>query len=191
MNGLARARIQSKEPVATVQKDVQSAVVPPESRASQLPTACRQELTEFVSFAIKPPEFLAGNRVQCRNIVVGGSDVENAVDHERRGLEKTGRGVIFRQRRFPMFPLPDDFQSLDIGCVNISQRGVFCAGLIAPVVEPFNLSRRLCCHQYGTQNAQRGKAEVQPAMTQNGGLTIVHFDYSLYDQRAAFRESIV
>ena len=65
-------------------------------------------MAELVPFTIESPQFLACFGIERRNVVIWRGDVQHAADHERRALEETRYGVVFLERRLPMFPLPGD-----------------------------------------------------------------------------------
>src|SRR5262245_5934961 len=98
--------------MTAVQEDSQLVTVAPEGRATQFPTACRQQLTKLVALAVEPPEFLAGFRIERRNVVVRRRDVQDAVEHQRHRFELAWRRAVLFERHVEMFPLPRDLQAL-------------------------------------------------------------------------------
>ena len=63
----------------------------------------------------------------------------DAVDHQRHGLELSGRGAVIGERRLPVLPLPGRPQPGDVGGVDVGERRVALAALVAAVVQPFDL----------------------------------------------------
>ena len=147
-------------------------------RAAQLVAAAGQHLPELVRLTVEAPQLLAGLGVERRDAVVRRRHVEHAVDHERRGLEVARHGAVLLDRRFPVLPFPRLLQAADVRQVDVGQRGVFRAALVAAVVPPFDLAglvlrprrehghrggddrsdyeQRACAHHAGKRRPYRG-----------------------------------
>ena len=126
--------LQREHAMPAVEEHAEPVAVAPERGTAQLPAARRQDLTELVRLAVEPPQFPAGLGVQRRHAVVGRGDVQHAVDHQRRGLEETGRGAELLERRLPVLPLPGDAEPLDVLRADVGQRRVLRPARIAAVM---------------------------------------------------------
>ena len=140
---LAGGGIQHEQAMPAVEEQAQpAAVVAPHGRAAQFPAAARQHLAQFVGGAIEAPELATGLGVERGNAVVRSRDVEDAVDHQRRGLELAGSGAVVREPGFPVLPLPRRLQPRHVAGVDVGERRVPLPALVAAEIRPLDLARR-------------------------------------------------
>ena len=98
---------------------------------------------------IVDPPSLARRRVDGRDLGERGADIQDAADHERRGLPDPGRRAWACPDDFLVGrpPGPGDLQALEIPRADLGERRVFRAGLVAAVARPFRGRRlHLLCH---------------------------------------------
>ena len=99
-----------------------------------------------VGLRVVHPEGLAGAGVDRRRLIEGGREVEHAVDHQRRRLQAQDRDrpvLVALAERLDIDPLidrlpaPGDAEVFEVGGVDLVQRGVLGAAVVAGVAAPF------------------------------------------------------
>ncbi len=100
--------------------------------------AVREIAIAFVAgnFGIVGPDLIAGERIEGDDAAERSSDVELAVDVERRGFERGGASVL-RLIRVAGAESPGDFERLDVLAVDGGERGKALAAGIVAIGRPF------------------------------------------------------
>ena len=104
-----------------------------------------RRVASLVGLRIVHPERLAGAGIDRRRLVQRGGQVEHAVDHQRRRLQAAdgdGPVVLPSGQRLEVdvavdgLPAPGDAQILEVARVDLIQRGVLGAAVVAGVAAP-------------------------------------------------------
>ena len=90
------------------------------------------------------PPGLACGRVDGRDLGERGADIQDAVDHQRRGLPHPGSqlGIRFRDLLFGGAPRPRDLKAAEIVSADLVDRRILRTGLVAAIAQPFRRCTR-------------------------------------------------
>jgi hypothetical protein len=96
LDRLARLRVEAEQAGPAGDEDAQFAAIAPRRDAAILEPARRSPQAERIPLGVEPPALGAGDRIERRDIAVRRADEQQPVDHQRRRLERGGRGALFR-----------------------------------------------------------------------------------------------
>jgi len=119
------------QPVAAIEEDAFAVPVAPVGDAAMLePGRPGADRSALVGLRIERPEFSARLGIEGRHPRVHRGQVENAIDHDRSGLERTRPRLVFGERSLAGFPRPGDLQLADVVDRDLIGGGVLGVRLI-------------------------------------------------------------
>src|SRR5262249_35809892 len=142
--GTTGTGVEADQTVAAVDEDPQRvavAGVAPGGDASVDEACPVRALASLVRLWMVGPQLAAGLGVERDHAVVRRTDVEHAVDHDRRRLKVTRARAELGERLLTGGPLPRHGEARVIRRVDVGQRRVFRSALIAPVERPVTFRR--------------------------------------------------
>jgi len=138
---LPRLRVEADEVIAAVDEDAELVAVLPRGDAAMDESLPARHRPLFVGLRVVGPQLAPRFRVECDHAVVRRAQVDDVVDHDRRVLERARRRLELRQRLLAGLPFPGELEPRDVLLVDLRQRRVLHAALVAAVVRPLDRLR--------------------------------------------------
>src|SRR6185295_5010820 len=96
-------------------------------------------LSGCVALRVVDPDRFAGGRIDGGDLAKRGADVQNTADHDRRSFvaKRIKLRVLLEDFEIRRVPTPRHFKLLDVLPIDLIERRVLSAALIAAVESPF------------------------------------------------------
>jgi len=100
------------------------------------------DLSGNIRLGIVGPKLTARPRIECHDPVVGSTQIENSIHHQRCGLEHAGGCGVLGQRLLASLPLPGEAQPPYIGSIDVGKRRILGSSKVTGKNRPFAVLSR-------------------------------------------------